>query len=56
MQGVLILYAYAMPERAGVGLARFRERIARNQDVGLAVIALLLGIWLAAKGIRGLRT
>jgi hypothetical protein len=54
VQGVLILYAYAMPERAGVGLARFRERIARNQDVGLAVIALLLGIWLAAKGIRGL--
>ena len=54
VQGMLVLYAYAMPGRAGVGLARFRGRIARNQDVGLAVLALLLGIWLTAKGILGL--
>ncbi len=54
VQGALILYAYAMPERAGVGLARFRERVARNQDVGLAVIALVIGSWLISKGIRGL--
>jgi hypothetical protein len=54
VQGVLILYAYLLPERAGIGLKRFRERIARNQDVGLAVIALVIGAWLAAKGIRGL--
>jgi Sap, sulfolipid-1-addressing protein len=55
VQGVLILYAYLLPERAGVGLAHFRERIARNQDVGLAAIALLIGVWLAVKGIHGLR-
>jgi hypothetical protein len=56
VQGALILYAYVLPERASIGLARIREWIARNQQVALAVVAILLAIWLAGKGIRGLRS
>jgi len=55
VQGMLILYAYVLPERASIGLARIREWIARNQEAALAVVALLLAIWFAGKGIRGLR-
>ena len=54
VQGALILYAYVMPKRANVGLARIREWIARNQESALAVICLVLAVWLAGKGIRGL--
>jgi hypothetical protein len=55
VQGALILYAYLLPARADVGLRRIREWIARNQEAALAVVAAVLAIWLAAKGIRGLR-
>ena len=55
VQGTLILYAYVLPERASIGLARIREWIARNQQAALAVVAVLLAIWFAGKGIRGLR-
>jgi cobalamin biosynthesis protein CobD/CbiB len=51
----LILYAYLLPARAAVGLGRIREWIARNQEVALAVIAAVLAVWLAAKGVYGLR-
>ena len=54
VQGALILYAYLMPTRASVGLGRIREWIARNQESALAVISLVLAVWLASKGIRGL--
>ena len=54
VQGALILYAYLAPERAAVGLGRIREWIARNQEAALAVVAFVLAIWLATKGIRGL--
>jgi Sap, sulfolipid-1-addressing protein len=54
VQGTLIVYAYVLPERASIGLAGIREWIARNQEAALAVVALLLAIWLAGKGIRGL--
>ena len=54
VQGALILYAYALPDRAAVGLARIREWISRNQEAALAVVALVLAVWLGAKGIRGL--
>jgi hypothetical protein len=55
VQGALIVYAYALPKRAAVGLGAIREWIARNQETALAVIALVLAVWLAAKGIEGLR-
>lgn len=55
VQGALILYAYLLPQRAAVGLGRIREWIARNQEAALAVVAAVLAVWLAAKGIRGLR-
>ena len=54
VQAGLILYAYLMPKRAGAGLKRIREWIARNQEAALAVISLVLAVWLASKGIRGL--
>jgi hypothetical protein len=53
-QGALILYAYLLPKRAAVGLRGIREWIARNQEAALAVVALVLAVWLAAKGIKGL--
>jgi len=56
VQGALILYAYLAPARAAVGLGRIREWIARNQEVALAVIAAVLAVWLAAKGVHGLRS
>jgi len=55
VQGALIVYAYALPKRAAVGLGGIREWIARNQEAALAVVALVLAVWLAAKGIKGLR-
>ena len=55
VQAALILYAYLLPKRAAVGLRGIREWIARNQEAALAVIALVLAVWLAAKGIKGLR-
>jgi Sap, sulfolipid-1-addressing protein len=55
VQGTLILYAYMRPEHASIGLARIREWIARNQEPALAIIAVLLAIWFAGKGISGLR-
>ena len=55
VQGVLILYARVLPEHASIGLMRIREWTARNQDVALAVVALVLAVWLASKGIKGLR-
>ncbi len=55
VQGALILYAYLLPKRAAVGLKGIREWIARNQEAALAVVALVLAVWLAAKGIKGLR-
>src|SRR3954463_2166620 len=55
MQAMLILYAYAQPEHASIRLKRIREWIARNQEGALAVVAVLLAVWLAGKGIRGLR-
>ena len=55
VQGTLILYAHLLPARADVGLRRIREWIARNQEAALAVVAAVLAVWLAAKGIRGLR-
>jgi hypothetical protein len=54
VQGALILYAYVVPKRAAVGLKRIREWIARNQQAALAMISLVLAVWLASKGIRGL--
>jgi hypothetical protein len=55
VQAALILYAYVLPKHASIGLARIREWIARNQEAALAVVALVLAIWFAGKGIRGLR-
>ncbi len=54
VQAGMILYAYLLPKRAAVGLGRIREWIARNQEAALAVVALVLAIWLGAKGISGL--
>ena len=34
---------------------RIREWIIRNQEVALAVVAAALGVWLASKGVYGLR-
>ena len=55
VQGTLILYAYVLPKHASIGLQRIREWFARNQEPALAVVAVLLAIWFAGKGIRGLR-
>lgn len=54
VQGGLILYAYALPKRAAIGLKAIREWIARNQQAALAVVALVLAVWFAGQGIRGL--
>lgn len=54
VQGVLILYAYLAPARAEIGLKRIREWITRNQQVALAVVALVLAVWFASQGISGL--
>ena len=54
MQGGLILYAYVLPKRAAIGLKGIREWIARNQQAALAVVALVLAVWFAGQGIRGL--
>ena len=51
----MILYAYLVPDRAAARLGGIREWIAGNQQVALAVIALVLAVWLAAQGISGLR-
>jgi hypothetical protein len=55
VQGALILYARLLPDDAATGLTRIREWITRNQNAALGAVALLLAIWLAAKGISGLR-
>lgn len=55
VQAALILYAYLLPKRAAVGLRAIREWISRNQEAALAVVALVVAVWLAAKGISGLR-
>jgi hypothetical protein len=55
VQGAMILYRYLLPKSAAVGLHNIREWIARNQQAALAVVALVLAIWLGAKGISGLR-
>jgi hypothetical protein len=55
VQGALILYARLLPEHAAIGLMRIREWTTRNQDAALAIVALVLGVWLAGKGIGGLR-
>ena len=54
VQGGLILYAYVLPKRAATGLKRIREWIARNQEAALAVVAIVLAVWFASQGIRGL--
>jgi Sap-like sulfolipid-1-addressing protein len=54
VQGAMILYAYLLPERSAVGLTAIRERIARNQQAALAIVAFVLAVWFAAKGIKGL--
>jgi hypothetical protein len=54
VQGGLILYAYLLPNRAAIGLKGIREWIARNQQAALAVVALVLAVWFAGQGIRGL--
>jgi len=55
VQGALILYWVFARQRADAGLGRLREWIARNQEAALAAIALVLALWLAGKGIHGLR-
>jgi hypothetical protein len=54
VQAAIILYSVVAHRRAAVGLGRIREWIARNQEAALAVIFLVLAVWLASKGIRGL--
>ena len=54
VQAAMIVYSLVARRRAAVGLGRIREWIARNQEVSLAVIFLVLAVWLASKGIRGL--
>ena len=54
VQGGLILYAYVLPKHAAIGLKAIREWIARNQEAALAVVALMLEVWFACQGIRGL--
>jgi Sap, sulfolipid-1-addressing protein len=55
VQGALILYSRLRPEHAADDLTRIREWVTRNQNVGLAVIALALAVYLVGKGISGLR-
>ena len=55
VQGSLIVYAYLVPKRAAIGLERIREWITRNQQVTLAIVALVLAVWLGSQGISGLR-
>jgi hypothetical protein len=55
VQAALILYTYLVPDRAAPRLGGIREWIAGNQQVALAVIALVLAVWLGAQGISGLR-
>src|SRR3954451_20032638 len=45
VQGALILYARLAPERASIGLGRIRGWITQNQNVALAVVALVLAVW-----------
>jgi drug/metabolite transporter (DMT)-like permease len=54
VQGGLILYAYVLPKHAAIGLARIRDWIARSQEAALSVVALVLAVWFAGQGIRGL--
>jgi len=55
VQAPLILYAYTLRKQAAIRLKRIRVWIALNQQPALAVIALVLAIWFASQGIRGLR-
>jgi Sap, sulfolipid-1-addressing protein len=55
VQGTLILYAYVLPKHAATGLTRIRAWTARNQQLALAVVALVLAVWLVGQGISGLR-
>ena len=55
VQGALIVYARLVPRRASIRLTRIREWTTRNQDAALAIVAFALAVWLAGKGIRGLR-
>jgi hypothetical protein len=55
VQAALVLYAYLSPAGAALRLTRFREWITRNQEVALAIVALVLAVWLAGQGISGLR-
>jgi hypothetical protein len=54
VQAALTVYFYVLPERAAIGLQRIREWIARNQEAALAIVALVLAVWFAGQGIRGL--
>jgi hypothetical protein len=54
LQGGLILYAYVLPKRAAIGLERIRDWIARSQEAAVSVVALVLAVWFAGQGIRGL--
>jgi hypothetical protein len=54
VQAALTVYFYLLPERAAIGLERIREAIARNQEAALAIVALVLAVWFAGQGIRGL--
>jgi len=54
VQGGLILYAYVRPTHAAIGLTRVREWIARSQEAVLSVVALVLAVWFAGQGLRGL--
>ncbi len=54
VQAALTVYFYVLPERAAIGLERIREAIARNQQAALAIVALVLAVWFAGQGIRGL--
>jgi hypothetical protein len=54
VQGGLVLYAYVLPKHAAIGLERIRDWIARSQEAALSVVALVLAVWFAGQGIRGL--
>ena len=54
VQGGLILYAYVLPNHAAIGLERIRDWITRSQEAALSVVALVLAVWFAGQGIRGL--
>ena len=55
VQAALILYWAFARRRADERLGLLRDWIARNQEAALAVIAFVLALWLAGKGIHGLR-